>query len=138
MDFPEYAHTGRTSCPGEGKMDSVEKAAIDEILRELPGQIEAKAGELREARKAYRMAKAEHENMMAKVTLTIKLKDPDATQTDVKAEAIVASIDLKYKMIAEQSKYEAKQAEYQRLRDDLTTIEQRANNYRLEIKALKG
>ena len=119
-------------------MDSVEKAAIDEILRELPGQIEAKAGELREARTAYRIAKAEHENMVAKVTLTIKLKDPDATQTDVKAEAIVASIDLKYKMIAEQSKYEAKQAEYQRLRDDLTTIEQRANNYRLEIKALKG
>jgi predicted nucleic acid-binding Zn-ribbon protein len=118
--------------------DHVEAAAIEQELRELPGQIETKAGELRESRKAYRIAKAEYENKVAHVTLTMKLTHPKMTQTDVKAEATVAGIELKYKMIEAQSQYEAKQAEYQRLRDDLTALEQRANNYRMELKALRG
>ena len=117
--------------------DTVEAAGIEQELQELPSKIEDKAKEVRESRKSYKNAKTAYEFKIAQVTLTMKAKNPDATQTDVKAAATVASIDLKYRMIEEQSKYEAKQAEYQRLRDDLTTLEQRSNNYRAELKALR-
>ena len=118
--------------------DSIEKAAIEQELSEIPGKIEAKALEVREARKTYKIAKATYENKVAEVLLKEKLMNPDATQTDVKATATVASIELRFKMIEMQSQYEAKQAEYQRLRDDLTALEQRSNNYRAELKALRG
>ena len=78
---------------------------INTKLVAIEREIETVTHNLSDASEAYRLAKADYENDFARYQLEHKMKNPDATQTDVKATATNLSYPKKLDMIRKESAY---------------------------------
>ena len=97
-------------------------------------EIQLKDGLVEAARLTYLTAKAEHERASAKALIETKLRNPEMTQTDIKAESVVISYDAKISAIIAESAYKKLVGELKALRDKLETLREISFNLRCEAK----
>ena len=109
-------------------------AAANEDLDRVSREIESVSFEVDAAREAFLLKDAEYENKFACVQLEVKAMDGDATQTDIKAEAVKATYALRLEVIKADSVYRAAQGRLKALRDRLDAIRECCFNLRAETK----
>lgn len=97
-------------------------------------QIAEKSNELETARSGYLCKKDEYERNYSMALLQIKTKSPDATQTDIKAEAICQTYQDKLNMRVAEAKYRRLVVELSSLNSMLETLREVSFNARAEAK----
>ena len=90
-----------------------------------------KASSLRDL---YLVAKATYEKDMARYTLEAKAKNPDATQTDVHAEAVCLAHEARLTAIRAESAYRKVQNEIRGLTERLEALREKSFNLRKEAQ----
>lgn len=98
----------------------------------LSQDIEALHLPLSKAREETLFRKAEYENQYSQAILLYKLKDQDATQTDLKANAVQASFAARLEMIRAESTYHALQNSMKAKTDALEALREVSFNLRKE------
>lgn len=104
----------------------------NEELEKISREIQTKTGELELARETFLLKKAEHENKVASVQLEVKLRNPDATQTDIKAKSTTESYSQHLEMIKAKCTYSKLNNELRALRDRLKAYQDMSYNLRKE------
>ena len=84
------------------------------------------------AREEYLLKKAEYENAFARIQIETKAKNPDATQTDIKAAAETGAYSLRVELIRKDSTYSKTQNKLRALRNRLDALMEVAYNLRRE------
>lgn len=107
---------------------------INKELDLVSKQIRAKTQELEEKRREYIMAKAEYEHLYSKSILETKIKNPDMSASELKAQAICLSYDNKLALIKKESEYKKLLSELNSLRDRLDGLKEIAYNERAEAR----
>jgi len=103
-------------------------------LNNTANLIQKKDGEVEDARLVYMQSKANYERLVAKALIETKLRNPDMTQTDIKAESVIITYDDKMASIIAESKYKKLVGELRSLRDKLDALKECAYNLRCEAK----
>lgn len=107
---------------------------INAELDQLTKSIMLKTNEMESAREAYLTAKANYDFTMAGVKLSAKAMNPDATQTDLDAEAISKGHAARMDSIKAECAYKRLSNEIRAYRDRLESAREVAFNLRAERK----
>lgn len=106
--------------------------AVNAELDQLTRDITTKSGQLEEARETYLNAKAAYEFRLNGQRLEAKAKDPDATQTDVNAQAAQMAHILRLEMIKAECSMRKLASEIRAHRDRLEALREVSFNLRKE------
>ena len=106
----------------------------NEELDSITKEIELVSHQVDIAREAYLIQDEKYENEFACTQLTVKANNPDATQTDIKAEAVKATHAVRLEVIKADSVYKAAQNRLRALRDRLDALREISFNLRAESK----
>lgn len=108
---------------------------LNTTLYETSKKIAEKSNEIETARLDYLTEKDEYDRDYSMALLTTKTKNPEMTQTDIKAEATCQVYEKKLAMRTKEAKYRRLMAELKALRDMLESLQEISYNLRQEMKS---
>ena len=107
--------------------------SINEELKQAAKDIEVKTFELNNATTAYLESEAFYDKEFSMFFLETKLKNPEMTQSEIKANAVCLAYESKLAMIKAESSYRKLQNEIKMLRDKLDSFKEISYNLRREF-----
>jgi len=111
-------------------------AKLNLTLYETSKKIAEKSNEIESARLEYLTEKDEYERDYSMALLTTKTKNPDMTQTDIKAEAVCQVYNKKLAMRTVEAKYRRLMSELKALNTMLESLTEVSYNLRQELKSM--